>query len=220
MKLLFIILTFFSIEISAQNIRRSNILEDSTFTNSKLSFNKNMATKLISHCDSLLETFGDHLILIAEMADSVKTDSAGHLIPSDILTRVPNPNSWSDYTTTSLLLAKNIDNIIISFSEVPISESGDWHNTYTHYFDENGNTIIFKRYSGFFNGCPGLSKETSIYYFDQNGILLKKEYELINGEGRQISSKDCDVFMYRHDYSIFKNAKEIINYYKINGLLN
>jgi hypothetical protein len=48
----------------------------------------------------------------------------------------------------------------VALVAVPVSESGDWHNQYTHYFNDRRCTVAFERYSGFFNGCPGgLGKE-------------------------------------------------------------
>lgn len=181
--ILIIVIILWGFRTFAQTIKPDGITEDSTYINLTLSFNLDESDEYISFCDSLFTCVGNHLIMFAKLADSSKSDSAGHLIPSDNIQEVANPDSWSKYTTTSLLLVKNSQNRILAIDETPVSESGDWYNTYTHYFDENGNTIAFKRYSGFFNGCPGLAKETSFYYFDHDGILVRKDYQLVDRDG-------------------------------------
>ena len=59
-----------------------------------------------------------------------------------------------------------------------------------------------------------------IDYFNHDGVLLHKDYQLVNNEGIIIDPEECDVFMYRHDYSIFKNSNELLNHLKIKNFLN
>jgi hypothetical protein len=209
----FIIALFCLSEVFSQSIRPDGIAEDSIITNTtKTTAYIDSLKSFIDKCDSALSTFGSHLLLIAELADSAATDSAGHLIPSDNVMRVENPDSWPDYTTTSLVIYRDSHGDIKAVEEAPVSESGDWYNNYTHYFDNDGRTIGFKRYSGFFIGCPtSPAKETSVYLFDGNQNLIYKDYLLTDADGNKINPRDCEVFMYRHKYSIFASVNEFVS---------
>ena len=100
---------------------------------------------------------------------------------------------------------------VLAFIDAPSSESGDWFNSYTHYFDKKGKTIGFNRYSGFSLGCPASnSHETSIYYFDEKGQLIQKEYTLVDENDKAIHPKECE-FMYRHKYKIYKSWNKLAN---------
>ncbi len=169
-------------------------------------------TKLkIKLINSELSNSSFNLKLFSRLSDPIQSEKEGYLVPSTKVVPVSDPNSWPDNTVDSYLVLLNRTGSVIAFEVSPISESGDWSNTYTHYFDEKGNTIAFKRYSGFFMGCPaGVSKETSIYYYDQKHQLIQKEYTLVDGDGKTINPKECE-FMYRHDYKIYKSWNDLAN---------
>ncbi len=209
-------------EVFAQSIRPVGIAEDSIITDTtKATVNIDHLKSFIDKCDSALSTFGSHLLLIAELADSTATDSAGHLIPSANVMRVEDPDSWPNYTTTSLVIYRDSHGNIKAIEEVPVSQSGDWYNTYTHYFDKDGRTIGFKRYSGFFIGCPASpAKETSVYLFDGSQNLIYKDYLLTDADGNKINPRDCEVFMYRYKYSIFASVNEFVSKTHIEKLVN
>ncbi len=169
-------------------------------------------TKLrIKLYDSDLGKESPKLKLLARVADPIKSKKEGFLVPSDKIVSVPDPNSWPDDTVNSYLVLFDEFGSVVAFEDTPSSESGDWSNTYTYYFDKKGTTIAFKRYSGFFMGCPaGVSKETSVYYYDEKFQLIQKEYTLVNEEGTPINPKKCD-FMYRYEYKIYNNWNELAN---------
>jgi len=167
-------------------------------------------TKLrIKQYDSDLRKDSPRLKLFARIADPIKSKKEGYLVPSNKIVSVPDPNSWPDDTVNSYLVLFDESSSVVAFEDTPSSESGDWSNTYTYYFDKKGTTIAFKRYSGFFMGCPAsVSKETSVYYYDEKHQLIHKEYTLVNEEGAPINQKECD-FMYRHEYKIYYNWDEL-----------
>jgi hypothetical protein len=169
-------------------------------------------TKLrIKLYDSDLGKESARLKLLARVADPIKSKKEGYLVPSAKIVNVPDPNSWPDDTVNSYLVLLDESASVVAFEDTPSSESGDWSNTYTHYFDTKGTTIAFKRYSGFFMGCPAsVSKETSVYYYDEKHQLIQKEYTLVNEEGAPVNPKECD-FMYRHKYKIYSNWNELAN---------
>lgn len=147
------------------------------------------------------------LRFFAQMADHAKSEKEGYLVPSNRVVRVASSDSWPDETVTSYILLIREDNSVAAFMESPVSESGDWGNSYTHYFDAQGNTVAFERSSSFFIGCPSESAtETSTYYY-QNSKLIAKDYTLKDNKEKAISPSKCE-FMYRHDYVIRHNWLE------------
>jgi hypothetical protein len=60
-------------------------------------------------------------------------------------------------------------------------------------------------------GCPAeVSKETSIYYYDEKHRLIQKEYAIVDGDGKTIDPEKCE-FLYRHDYKIYRSLDELGN---------
>ncbi len=148
--------------------------------------------------------------LFAQLADKQKSDEQGHLVPSNKIVKVLDAKSWPEDTVTSYIALVRNDGTVAVFQEIPVSESGDWFNTYTHYYDEKGKTIAFQRYSSFFNGCPDSpSNETSTYYYAEHR-LIAKDYSLLGENNKKIEPDQCD-FMYRHDYSIWGTWMETKN---------
>jgi hypothetical protein len=93
----------------------------------------------------------------------------------------------------------------------PFNESGDWLNTFTHYFDENGRTFAFVRTSNFMNSActKGAASEISAYFFDQNQQLIQKMYELKGSDGKPLQPDSC-VFNYRYPYHIFPSRDSLL----------
>jgi hypothetical protein len=55
---------------------------------------------------------------------------------------------------TTYYILKDSLGRVITISELPTSESGDWFIVLTHYFDKEGKTFAFERQANFFNsGC-------------------------------------------------------------------
>jgi len=178
-------------------------------------------TKLkIKACDSALEKLSPRMKLFARVSDPVKSKEEGYYVPSDKIVLVSDKNSWPDDTVNSYAVLFDKDGFVIAFDDIPTSESGDWFNRYTHYFNKEGETIAFKRYSGFFMGCPSEgSNETSVYYYNGKHNLIQKEYTLVDGGGKEVDPKECD-FMFRHEYKIYKNWKDLAQDIGILKVLN
>lgn len=185
--------------------------EETTIKASNEKLQKKVASiKLkIKAYDSDLNKISNRIKLFARVSDPIQSNKKGYLIPSDKIVSVSDPNSWPEDTVNSYIILLDESGFIATFEDVPSSESGDWSNSYTHYFDSKGNTLAFKRYSGFFMGCPAdVSKETSIYYYGENYELVQKEYSLVDNDGVSINPKECE-FMYRHEYKIYKNISDL-----------
>lgn len=170
---------------------------------------------LIAQLDEKLNKYDEHVLLFAQIAPAEETDTARNTASTKIV-QVKDQESWPEYETVLTYYAVLLrdDNTIAAFNETPQSLSGDWVNDYMHYYDENGNTIAFKRYSGFFNDCVAppdtpddfVAKETSTYYF-RNHKLITKDYVLVDKDNNALAPTQCE-FSYRFDYTIHKTWEE------------
>lgn len=157
--------------------------------------------KMVERQDEQLKQRESHLALYAEVADRAETEKQGQLSPPYTTIKVIDPDSWPEETTTSYIALLRDDGIVSAFQEVPTSESGDWNNSYTHYFDEHGDTVAFRRMSNFFNGgCAEVVAETSTYYYRAHE-LIAKHYDIVDGQGKKLDPGKCE-FPYHHDYVI------------------
>ncbi len=165
------------------------------------------------------KTSSPRIVLFARLADPAKTKKAGYLVGGDKVVKVRDAKSWPELTITSYIVVLRPNGAVAALQEVPVSESGDWNNGYTHYFDETGQTIAFERNSSFFNACDELTPpldensvttETSTYYY-RNGKLIAKDYSfegVINKKTRPINSAKC-TFHYRHPYKIYPQWEQV-----------
>ena len=152
--------------------------------------------------DSMLGSRGEGLRYVARLGKEGEGECVER---TDSMVAVTDPDHWPDNTETSFVLLTKDGRVIASY-ESPVSCSGDWNNTYTHVFDTAGNTVSFRRFSGFFNGCPFTAHEASTYYFEPvTGRLLEKKYQLTDAKGKSYSPSRCQEFLYRHEYLIFAN---------------
>jgi WD40 repeat protein len=170
----------------------------------------------IKQWDEKLDKDDENVLLFAQIAPAQETDTAQNTAASTKIVQVKDQESWPDYETTltcyALLLRD--DKTVAALNETPASFSGDWNNSYTHYFDEDGNTIAFVRYSAFFNGCVTppdtpddfIAKETSTYYF-HNHKLIAKDYVLVDKDNNALAPTQCE-FNYRHPYTIRNTWEE------------
>jgi hypothetical protein len=99
----------------------------------------------------------------------------------------------------------------LAFIEVPFIESGDYKLIISHYFDEKGRTIAYRRKITFFNNDCGeqpVVSEKTIYYDKNERSLLERE-QLMDSEGNVIAEgKEC-VLNYSHNDVVFHNYKKI-----------
>lgn len=101
---------------------------------------------------------------------------------------------------------------IIKHEVEPTSESGDWAASFTHYFDNEGRTILFEFYSGSFNsGCADVLKIRRKYYYDENFKLVKKTETYSDKDGTQVKNiKQCNTYgIQREEPKIYKSYKDI-----------
>ena len=209
--LLIVITIVFSMSLLAKNLEEQTI---KPATKSHILLTKSLKV-LVEKVNANLAKETSLMRLFAQVADKKESAKKGYLIPIDTVVYVKDINSWPDLTVTSYIVLLRKDGSVSAVQEVPTSESGDWSNSYTHYYDESGKTIAFERYSGFFNGCPhSPAKERSHYYLDKKEIIAK-DYSLVGNNNKVLKASDCEGFPYRHEYTIYHTLKETLNKYNI-----
>lgn len=192
------ILIFLAVSAALANSGEEQSIKPVSVQDAKLTTN---LRAMVSRLHEQLSKDSARLRLFAQLADNEKSEKAGYQVPSGTIVKVLNSKSWPENTVTSYIVLMRENGTIAAFQQVPVSESGDWFNTYTHYYDEKGNTIAFQRHSSFFNGCPDSpSNETSTYYYQEHR-LVSKDYSLKGNNNRTLDTVKCD-FMYRHNYTI------------------
>ncbi|HEU0015440.1 MAG TPA: hypothetical protein VFQ45_17250 [Longimicrobium sp.] len=126
------------------------------------------------------------------------------------LVAVRDSTAWPDDVETTYAVAADEEGRILQVAEVPASQSGDWHNVYTHYFDAEGRTRGFVRESSFFNGCPRQgTRERTESLFDARGRLVQRRHGLTDFDGREVDPAGCE-FLYRFPYRIHLTVQELL----------
>ena len=168
-----------------------------------------------SDLPSIMKTFNS----ISKQVDNVykkdtfKLERYLQLDKEELIKRVPNYDDRPVSFYASYNLIRNKTGQIIYIADYPASQSGDWNLIYLNYFDENGNLIAFIRKFSFFNGgCAEIVHEESHYYYNLKHDLIKKTYEIKDGDEKPLIYKDCDIE--RYDYKIYNTLTEYLQNYK------
>lgn len=116
----------------------------------------------------------------------------------------------------NLLKDKSGNTVLIK--EFPFSESGDWDISYTHYFDENGNTYAFQRKTKFFDSTctEDVAVETIVQFYSNNFQLLDKSYKLLDDKNRKLEKDKCQP-EYDLDYNIYSTRDKLLELIKIDN---
>lgn len=153
--------------------------------------------------DTLFKRSTDNLIVLAKLTDI------------DEPIAIKNGN-FPDKVETSYHILKDSSGNMITVSEWPFSESGDWSISFTHYFDQDGKTFAFERQTNFFNSIctDGIAFETRTEFYDSDFNLIDNTYNLVDKENRTLQKDSCQ-FPYDYEYKI---AMDIDSYLKANKL--
>jgi hypothetical protein len=118
----------------------------------------------------------------------------------DDLVSMPVDSIQEEGVETTYNILKDSSGAIVLTSEIPFSQSGDWHISVTHYFDKNGKTFAAERQSNFFNsGCTqGVAYETNTIFYNNAFAIAGKEYKLVDEKDKPLKKDSC-AFLY--DYS-------------------
>ena len=123
-----------------------------------------------------------------------------------------------DNVETTFNILKDSLGQIITASEFPFSESGDWNIILTHYFDKDGKTFAFERQTNFFNSMctDGVAFETQTEFYNSDFQLIDRMYKLVD-EKNKILQKDSCQFPYNYEYKV---SADIDKYLLTNRIKN
>lgn len=155
--------------------------------------------------DTLFNHDKDKLIVLAKMVDNDK--------PMRIINGI-----FPDNVETTFNILKDSLGHIVTVSEFPFSQSGDWNIIFTHYFDKNGKTFAFERQTNFFNSIctDGVAFETRTEFYNSDFKLIDKTYKLVDEKNGTLKLDSCQ-FPYDYEYKISSN---IDKYFKKNKIKN
>lgn len=99
-------------------------------------------------------------------------------------------------------------NKVMYVREMIMGENQAWDFIYERIFDENGLIKMFNRhYSTFNSACAEVAFELSKYFYDEKGEVIKKTFEIFDGEHNPLNINDC--WMEREDYVKEKSFNEL-----------
>jgi hypothetical protein len=155
--------------------------------------------------DTLFNHDKDKLIVLAKMVDNDK--------PMRIINGI-----FPDNVETTFNILKDSLGHIVTVSEFPFSQSGDWNIIFTHYFDKNGKTFAFERQTNFYNSIctDGVAFETRTEFYNSDFKLIEKTYKLVDEKNGTLKLDSCQ-FPYDYEYKISSN---IDKYFKKNKIKN
>jgi hypothetical protein len=140
--------------------------------------------------DTLFKESKDKLIVLAKLVDK------------DEPILIKNGNFPDNVETTFNILKDSLGQIV-TVSEFPFSESGDWNIMFTHYFDKDGKTFAFERQSNFFNSIctDGVAYETRTEFYNSDFQLIDKTYKLVDEKNKTLQKDSCQ-FPYDYEYKV------------------
>lgn len=155
--------------------------------------------------DTLFNQRKDKLIVLAKLADK------------DEPIQIKNGNFPDNVETTFNILKDSLGRVITA-SEFPFSESGDWNIILTHYFDKDGKTFAFERQTNFFNSIctDGVAYETQTEFYDSDFQLIDKMYKLVDEKNKTLQKDSCQ-FPYDYEYKV---SADIDKYLQTNRIKN
>lgn len=119
------------------------------------------------------------------------------------VTQIADGAPFLEGTATSYAVFRDSAGAVRVLIETPTSDSREWNNEYRHYFDAQGHTVFFRRYSGFFEGCQfGLAKELLERSYSPEFKVARETYKLTNDAGSPQDSTSCE-FRYHFPYVVY-----------------
>lgn len=155
--------------------------------------------------DSLFIKDRDQVIVLARLA------------PKGKLVQVMT-DSVPENTETVFYMLKDSSGQIISISEIPESESGDWFIVSTHYFDQHGSTFAYDNQTNFFNSLctDGIAYETVTKFYNSNFQLIDSVYKLVDENNKSLQRDSCQ-FLYGVTFDVFPDCDAFLRASGIKG---
>lgn len=132
----------------------------------------------------------------------------------EIPRKIVNEDFPENIKTTFNLLFDSTDKLL-TVSEYPFSQSGDWHIALTHYFDDDEKTFAFERQTNFFNSiCTDIAFETVTEFYNSEFKRIDSLYKLTDQNKVELNRDSCQI-PYDYEYSVKENANELLMKAKI-----
>lgn len=151
-----------------------------------------------------------------------KVDAVNYLIQAD-----SSISSWAVYSNESkiqsyvpnvqqdIFLSKRYDVIHLEDSTLYIKEylfnkNQAWDYIYERIYNKEGRLIFFVRHYNTYNStCAEVAFEESEYFFNNNGDLVKKSYNIYDNQNNHLDIEDC--YMDREVYDKYSLLSEFLN---------
>ncbi|MDR3704830.1 MAG: hypothetical protein P4L28_02850 [Paludibacteraceae bacterium] len=124
-----------------------------------------------------------------------------------VMKKVPDFDHLPKGVMATYNLIRDKNGNVMYVAEFPYSASGDWENIYESIFDESGNLLLFVRKSSFIFG-QAVVAEKSQYFYNTDHKLVKKTYDLKDGQENPIPDGTSVDFPYRFSYEKYKTRKD------------
>ena len=126
---------------------------------------------------------------------------------------------WPEEVEVSYNVLRNAKGKIIMIMEIPFSQSGDWSITYTHYFDDAGNTYAYKKETNVFDDVKGgIIYGTEVNYYDSSFKPLARSKTLQDKFGTKVKDTGhINMYDSWYKHSIYKNLKVCLAGYHLKG---
>lgn len=134
------------------------------------------------------------------------------------LVKIEN-DEWPDETVYAYNVLKDDAGKIMMIDASPLSESGDWDVSHTHYFDDNGNTFLFERKANAFSDCltnDSVAYETVKKYYALPFRLIEQQDILVNKDGKTLDKSKCTVDFAIEDAIVYPDVNTCLKAYGIN----
>ncbi|MES2809073.1 MAG: hypothetical protein V4619_10635 [Bacteroidota bacterium] len=124
---------------------------------------------------------------------------------------------WPDDTEYSINMMRDTSGNIIRISSTPVSQTGDWNVECIHYFNQQGNTVVYEKRAGaFVLPNDGLAFETITDYFDTDFIAIKRNYDLLDKNDNPLDRKTY-AFTYNNiDTVAYSNLAQFLKAFRVN----
>lgn len=145
--------------------------------------------------------------MLRARADSIMTSGEGRVVvfaraEDGGITPVDQSGFAPEGATTSYAVVRDSAGTVLLLIETPTSPR-EWSNEYRHYFDAEGRTVFFRRYSGFLDGCQwGMAKEVLERSYTPEFQVAEETYTLTNDAGSPQDSTQCE-FRFRFPYEVY-----------------
>jgi hypothetical protein len=98
--------------------------------------------------------------------------------------------------------------------ETVFNENQAWDYIYERLYDKDNKLVYFvRRYNTFNSGCAEVAFEKSDYYYNSNGDLIKKTYEIYDSNNNILHSQNC--FMERESYDKYMTLGDFLSEHQL-----